>query len=71
MRDVNIIYQNFIKDVAQNRNIPIDKVSSMADGATVLGLKGKELGLIDEIGGLPEVEQYLEKTTGEKPEICW
>lgn len=71
MRDVNIIYENFIKDVAQNRNIPIDKVSSMADGATVLGLKGKELGLIDEIGGLPEVEQYLEKTTGEKPEICW
>lgn len=71
MRDVNIIYENFIKDVSQNRNIPIDKVRSMADGATVLGLKGKELGLIDEIGGLPEVEQYLEKTIGEKPEICW
>ena len=71
MRDVNIIYQNFIKDVSQNRNIPIDKVKNMADGATVLGLKGKELGLIDAIGGLPEVEQYLEKTTGETPAICW
>jgi len=71
MRDVNIVYQNFIKDVAQNRNIPIDKVSSMADGATVLGLKGKELGLIDVIGGLPEVEQYLGKIINEKPDICW
>lgn len=51
--------------------MPIDKVKNMADGATVLGLRGKELGLIDEIGGLPEVEQYIEKTTGETPVICW
>lgn len=57
--------------MAENRNLPIDKVKNMADGATVLGLRGKELGLIDEIGGLPEVEQYIEKTTGETPVICW
>ena len=33
--------------------------------------KAKELGLIDEIGGINEVEKYLEETIGEKPEICW
>jgi signal peptide peptidase SppA len=71
MRDLNIIYSNFIADVAQNRKIPIDKVRGIADGSTVLGDKAKELGLVDQIGGLPEVEQYIEKTTGEKPEICW
>jgi len=71
MRDIDIIYNNFIADVAQNRKIPIDKVKSIADGSTVLGAKALELGLVDQIGGFPEVEQYLEKTTGEKPEICW
>ena len=71
MRDVNIIYQNFMEAVSQNRNIPLDQVKSFADGSTVLGEKAKELGLIDEIGGQPEVEKYLESVIGEKPEICW
>jgi len=71
MRDVTIVYNNFVQDVANNRNIPIDKVKSFSDGSTVLGLKAKELGLVDQIGGLPDAEQYIEKTTGEKPEICW
>lgn len=71
MRDVNIIYQNFMEAVSQNRNIPLEQVKSFADGSTVLGEKAKELGLIDEIGGLPEVEKYLEGLIGEKPEICW
>ena len=71
MRDINIVYNNFVEAVAQNRGLAIDIVKSFADGSTVLGEKAKELGLIDEIGGLPEVEKYLEQLTGEKPEICW
>lgn len=71
LRDINIIYNNFIEVVAQNRKIPIGKVSSFADGSTVLGEKAKSLGLIDEIGGINEVEKYLEETIGEKPEVCW
>ncbi len=71
MRDDLIIYQNFIEAVSTNRNIPIDKVKSFSDGSTVLGQKAKELGLIDTIGGISEVEQYLEQKTGEKPDICW
>ena len=71
VRDLNIIYQNFIEAVSVNRNIPIEKVKSFADGSTMLGEKAKELGMIDEIGGINEVENYLEKTIGEKPEICW
>jgi signal peptide peptidase SppA len=71
MRDLNIIYNNFIADVAQNRKISIDKIRGIADGSTVLGDKALELGLVDQIGGLPEVEQYLEKITGETSTICW
>lgn len=71
MRDINIVYENFIEAVSQNRNIPIDKVRTFSDGSTVLGAKAKELGLVDEIGGIFEVEQYLEGIIGETPEICW
>jgi protease-4 len=71
LRDINLAFNNFVKAISLNRNIDIEKVKSVADGSTFLGNKAKELGLIDEIGGLPEVEQYLEETTGEKPDICW
>jgi len=71
MRDINIVYQNFMEAVSSNRNIPLEEVKKIADGSTVLGDKAKELGLIDEIGGITEVENYLEEQLGEKPEICW
>ena len=71
LRDVNIVYANFIEAVSQNRNLSIEKVKSFADGSTVLGEKAKSLGMIDEIGGLTEVENYLEGIIKEKPEICW
>lgn len=71
MRDLKIIHQNFIKDVARNRNLSVEKVSLIADGSSVLGEQAKNLGLIDRIGGLIDVEQYLEGALGEKAEICW
>ncbi len=71
LRDVNIMYQNFMEVVSENRNIPMEKVKIFADGSTVLGEKAKSLGLVDEIGGINEIEKYLEETIGEKPEICW
>lgn len=71
MRDINIMYGNFIEAIATNRNLSVDKVKSIADGSTVLGAKAKELGLIDEIGSYPEVEKYLTDKIGEKVEVCW
>jgi protease-4 len=70
-RDINIIYKNFMESVSKNRNIPLDKVKAFSDGSTVLGATAKEKGLVDEIGGLPEVENYLEVLIKAKPEICW
>ena len=71
MRDVNIMFENFISAVSQNRKIPIDKVRSFSDGSTVLGEKAKELGMIDEIGGVNDIKGYLEKTIGGQAVICW
>ncbi|MEI6553551.1 MAG: S49 family peptidase, partial [bacterium] len=37
MRDINIVFNNFVEDVALNRKLPVDKVKAIADGSTVLG----------------------------------
>lgn len=71
IRDLKIIHENFIEEVALNRNLPIEKVRAIADGSSFLGERAKELGLIDEIGGLSEVEKYIENKIGEKSEVCW
>ena len=70
-RDLNIVHQNFIEAVSVNRKIPLADVQRIADGSSFMGAKAKELHLIDEIGGLTEVEKYLSDKLGEKAEICW
>ncbi len=71
MRDLKIVFQNFIKVVSENRNIPIEKVEALADGSTVLGSQAKIDGLVDEIGGRPEAENYIEQQIDEEPQVCW
>ena len=71
LRDINIVHANFIETVSRNRNLPLEEVKRLADGSTVLGERAKTLGLIDEIGGENEVNNYLEEIIGEKPEVCW
>jgi len=71
MRDVNIMHQNFIKAVSENRKLDIEKVKTLADGSTMLGEAALQNGLIDQIGGQMEVNQYLKDKIGEDVEICW
>ncbi len=71
MRDLKIIHNNFIKAVAQNRNLSVDKVTALADGSSVLGEQAKNLGLVDRIGDIIDVEDYLTEKLGEKAVICW
>ncbi|OIO46201.1 signal peptide peptidase SppA [bacterium (Candidatus Gribaldobacteria) CG10_big_fil_rev_8_21_14_0_10_37_21] len=71
MRDINILHQNFIKTVAENRSLDIEKVKGIADGSTMLGEMALENGLIDQIGGLPEAMEYLKSQIKEEAEICW
>jgi len=71
MRDINIVHQNFIKAVAENRNLDIKKVASLADGSTMLGEMALKNGLIDGIGRLFEAREYLKGKIGEDVEVCW
>jgi len=70
-RDLDIIHENFVQAVAENRHLEIEKVRALADGSSMLGAMALENGLIDKIGGLHEVEEYLRELIGEEPEICW
>ena len=70
MRDLNIINEHFIKQVAENRKLPIEKVRALADGSSLLGEAALQAGLIDRIGGAIEVRKYLEEKLGEKIDVC-
>lgn len=71
MRDIKIMNENFIKAVAENRKLDIEKVRALADGSSMLGEMALKNGLIDKIGGENEVKEYLKEKIGEEVEICW
>lgn len=71
MRDAYIINDNFMKTIATNRNLDINKVKAMSDGSSMLGEAALQNGLIDRIGGIAEVKDYLKDKIGEEVEICW
>ena len=54
MEDIMKSADVFIEYVSLNRGIPLDKVKEIATGRSYLGEDALKLGLIDQIGGLPE-----------------
>lgn len=49
---VNESYERFIANVADGRNMELENIKKIADGRIYTGCKAKELGLVDELGGL-------------------
>jgi len=71
MRDLNIIHEDIIKTIATDRDLDVNKVRALADGSSMPGQMAKDNGLIDEIGGITEVEKYLKDKMGEDVLVCW
>ena len=71
MRDVKVLYNNFIKYVSENRQLDIVKVTELADGSSMLGQMAKDNGLIDQLGGIYDVKDYLQKQIKKSVNICW
>lgn len=61
MAQVNEVAQIFIKEVAENRHLPVEKVQSMADGSSIIAQDALKLGLVDQIGSFADVDRYLSK----------
>jgi protease-4 len=70
-RDLKIVHNNFITQVAENRKLDKSKVEKMADGSSVLGEAALNSGLIDRIGDMNDAREYLKEKMGEAAEICW
>ncbi len=53
------IHKVFISSVAENRKLSYDEVASVADGFVFLGTEAKELGFVDDLGGMKDAKEYL------------
>ena len=56
---VDMVYEDFTGLVADGRNLDLATVKALARGRVYTGLQAKELGLVDEIGGLKEAIAYV------------
>ncbi len=57
---INKLHGYFISFVAENRNLPEEKVKEISTGMIYLGEEAKELGLVDVIGGKEEAKNVIE-----------
>lgn len=58
---VDQVYSKFLDKVAESRQLPKDTVAQIAQGRVWSGIDAKQLGLVDEIGGLDDAIEYAVK----------
>jgi protease-4 len=64
------LYDQFVQVVAEGRNLSVDKVRELATGQLYTGVQAKELGLVDELGGLNTAIDSAASLAGiEKPKV--
>jgi protease-4 len=51
---IDTVHQQFIKAVAEGRQLPIEQVAAIADGRIFSGEQARALGLVDELGNLED-----------------
>ena len=59
---VSDLFDQFVGLVASGRHMDPAKVRELADGRAYTGRQARALGLVDEIGGDEQAQQWLEKT---------
>ena len=60
-REVDEVYSDFLRKVAEGRNQPLDKIEKIAEGRVWSGADALELGLVDELGGLEKAIAHAAK----------
>jgi protease-4 len=67
------VHEQFIRAVADGRNLPLEKVRTLADGRIFSGDQAKNLGLVDELGNLQDTIALAAKMAGIKgePEVIY
>ncbi|HLC46995.1 MAG TPA: signal peptide peptidase SppA [Candidatus Nanoarchaeia archaeon] len=55
------IHEQFINEVAVNRNLTVEEVRKIADGMFLTGAQAQKAGLVDELGGIEEAKAFIER----------
>lgn len=63
-RDLKIYHDEFVKEVSENRNLPIEDVARLADGSSVPGELALESGLIDTLGDQETAKEWFAEQFG-------
>lgn len=66
---VNKIHNQFVRDVAEGRNLDPVKIEALADGRIYTGEEAKALGLVDRLGNLEDSIEWAGRMGGIKGEI--
>ncbi len=61
---VNNVYNKFLTLVGESRGLPVEAVDEIAQGRVWSGSDAKELGLVDELGGLMDAIESAAKLAG-------
>lgn len=70
-RDLAILHDTFVADVARGRNLPLETVRSLADGSSVLAERAVELGLIDGVKHQWDVIKDIQEKYNLGDNVCW
>lgn len=68
-RFTNLIHQQFVKAIAQGRNLEQTEVEKIADGRILTGEEAKVLGLVDQIGNFEDAVELAGRLGGIKGRI--
>lgn len=63
---INSSYEQFVRTVSESRGLSIEAVKKFADGRIILGSQAKELGLVDEIGGIERAAKLALELAGDQ-----
>ena len=63
------VYQQFLRDVAKNRKIPLDKMKELAEGRVYTGEEAKQVVLVDEFGNLTDAIDRAGRLGGIKGKV--
>ena len=65
---VKNVHEQFVRDVAKGRKLPLEKVQKIADGRVFTGQQARELGLVDDLGNFQDAVNELARMAGIKGE---
>ena len=65
---VKNVHEQFVRDVAKGRKLPLEKVQKIADGRVFTGQQAKQLGLVDGLGNFQDAVNELARMAGIKGE---